>query len=740
MASTQSSTQQQLTQITQFNPTQINSDVIWGHVSMLLIDKLNISMNRINLKTIVKLILVVCLFEIKVGCVEIFKYLKNNSKDFFKNTLEILKRIFEKLRFRRQPCIEFCSPKIYTLNISDDTIKTFVKFIENKENTFITFNETTDSKIVYTSKHPTVNRIYSNITVEMNDCLFEFLTQINSQANKESVKNNIQRKTFNIDKTNFNTALCNLVNNEELYIFSLVNKHISLLSIYDLNITDENHPTAYGYIVEMFSKYYYNVLLLSNKANIGYYLYVYKFMYENHSYTYLKQLENAIICMANKFGHCILTTPFNVDFNFDEYKKNMNMFYPKFNGNYAFPLAQNLKPIFSKLDPNLDTTIKIYNHFVKNITSTNNSENNTSTHTENIQFQIFNRSISTSDEEQIKMLLDTISKENKISNKVTTYSVKIVDEEISTEVDNPEYAKYMENKEMIDKILTKTDKLDSVMTIPDKKIKIVKIKKNISSIKVKEQEKSFNTLYLQQNDEKTLLQILENYSSNIFSELELPKKLGILLYGPPGAGKSTTIQVIASYLKKDIYYVNLNGVKTCGDLKMIFDYIVSNCSGIIVFEDIDAQTSIVHKREAIKTSVTDIVEHIEDELNLSYFLNLLDGSLCAEDTMFIMTTNHIDHLDPALYRCGRIDCKLELKPCDRYQIQKMYKTILKEDIELEVLSLIPEYKYAPSEMIYHLVNCSYNRSNCSEMMKKFRRDVPHFVSSHSEPPSLPLTK
>ena len=150
-------------------------------------------------------------------------------------------------------------------------------------------------------------------------------------------------------------------------------------------------------------------------------------------------------------------------------------------------------------------------------------------------------------------------------------------------------------------------------------------------------------------------------------ELGIPNKLGILLYGEPGCGKTTTIVTIASYFGRDIFYINLKSVSTNDELKMIFDHINTKHSGggIIVLEDIDAMTTIVNKRVSEDSyediGTTDLIETTNNSITLEYLLNLLDGTLTYNDSIVIITTNHIEKLDPAIYRAGRIDNLIEMK-------------------------------------------------------------------------------
>ena len=78
-------------------------------------------------------------------------------------------------------------------------------------------------------------------------------------------------------------------------------------------------------------------------------------------------------------------------------------------------------------------------------------------------------------------------------------------------------------------------------------------------------------------------------------------------------------------------------------------------------------TNIVGKREErTELSLTDVVDNANNNLTLDYFLNLLDGTLTCDGSIIIMTTNHIDHIDPAIYRAGRVDSIIEMLKSDHY--------------------------------------------------------------------------
>ncbi|CAG8838196.1 5751_t:CDS:2, partial [Gigaspora margarita] len=86
---------------------------------------------------------------------------------------------------------------------------------------------------------------------------------------------------------------------------------------------------------------------------------------------------------------------------------------------------------------------------------------------------------------------------------------------------------------------------------------------------------------------------------------------------------------------------------------------------------------------------------------LSNFLGCLDGQILSEITIIIMTTNHVEYLDPAYIRPGRMDVHLNLEYCTYYQIEKMYQKInpnAKNESGLipeKILGLVKKYLQTP---------------------------------------------
>jgi hypothetical protein len=227
--------------------------------------------------------------------------------------------------------------------------------------------------------------------------------------------------------------------------------------------------------------------------------------------------------------------------------------------------------------------------------------------------------------------------------------------------------------------------------------------------------RDFETIYLKKADEVKLKSSLDKFSTKkeLFNSLGLSNKLCILLHGEFGTGKSSTIQAIASKLKKDIYYLSFsNIIKTNEDLHNVFNYIVNN-NGIIVTEDIDTIGKLVHKKEDDFDEFNPKSEIIK-ELTLEYFLNLLQGTITPDGLIFIATTNNLDRIDPVFYRDGRFDLKIHMSRCDHYQMNTIYNKLIKRNIPQNLLKKLPENKYTPTQFIFNIKDHISDINNVSD--------------------------
>ncbi len=111
------------------------------------------------------------------------------------------------------------------------------------------------------------------------------------------------------------------------------------------------------------------------------------------------------------------------------------------------------------------------------------------------------------------------------------------------------------------------------------------------------------------------------------------------------------IAAITSYLKRRIYKISLVAPRLCDDSLFAAVNSVSG-SGIVVLEDVDALFN-AHREKKEEFSVT-----------FSGLLNAIDGvGDTSNGVIFMFTTNHPEHLDPALCRHGRVDRSFRFGHC-----------------------------------------------------------------------------
>lgn len=158
--------------------------------------------------------------------------------------------------------------------------------------------------------------------------------------------------------------------------------------------------------------------------------------------------------------------------------------------------------------------------------------------------------------------------------------------------------------------------------------------------------------------------IFNSGNDTIYDKLGHSKKLGILLHGSPGCGKSSIIQAISTYFNKDIYYAQMhddyNDIDYC--LRCITTGVPEK--SIIVYEDFDCIASI-QSRDIEKKSDQ------YDENILPKILQLFDGLGLPDRSIIIVTTNYLDKIDNAIKRDGRFDIKLEITPATKETALRM---------------------------------------------------------------------
>lgn len=153
----------------------------------------------------------------------------------------------------------------------------------------------------------------------------------------------------------------------------------------------------------------------------------------------------------------------------------------------------------------------------------------------------------------------------------------------------------------------------------------------------------------------------------------IPWKLGIILHGPPGTGKTSLIHALASDFGFNIKYIkSLHGLGSA--------FMAGTKNDLFVIEDIDTIAGGL-KREGANDN--DIHRAAGDSASrgspLHEILNAMDGMQTPDGLKFIVTTNHIGRLDPALVRPGRIDDVIEVGPLSLESARVMFKAFYGRD-------------------------------------------------------------
>lgn len=154
-----------------------------------------------------------------------------------------------------------------------------------------------------------------------------------------------------------------------------------------------------------------------------------------------------------------------------------------------------------------------------------------------------------------------------------------------------------------------------------------------------------------------------------YAQRGLTYKLVILLHGAPGTGKSSLIQAIASQFNRDLYCVD--------SLLAIGPDIGRFKNGILAIEDIDTLGALRREDGApqggsapIGTAARGVA--VEPKALLHSVLNTLDGLATPHGLITIITTNHVEALDPAMVRPCRIDLMLEVRALDYDAFAEMF--------------------------------------------------------------------
>src|SRR5262247_4571890 len=146
---------------------------------------------------------------------------------------------------------------------------------------------------------------------------------------------------------------------------------------------------------------------------------------------------------------------------------------------------------------------------------------------------------------------------------------------------------------------------------------------------------------------------------HVYRHLGINPPRGIILYGPPGSGKSHLARAVANEVDARFYYINCPDVigtytgETEANLRRMFNEAGHHSPSIIFIDELDAM--------APKRGETGAHS---DTRTVTQLLALMDGLTRVDSVIVIGTTNRVDAVDPAFRRPGRFDREIFIGPPD----------------------------------------------------------------------------
>ncbi|MDA3009673.1 MAG: proteasome ATPase, partial [Actinomycetota bacterium] len=199
----------------------------------------------------------------------------------------------------------------------------------------------------------------------------------------------------------------------------------------------------------------------------------------------------------------------------------------------------------------------------------------------------------------------------------------------------------------------------------------------------------------------------------LFAEHRLPAPKGILLYGPPGCGKTLIAKAVANSLARKVaaqigegkgrsYFINIKGPEllnkyvgeTERQIRLIFQRAREKSEEgwpvIVFFDEMDSM---------FRTRGTGISSDMESTI-VPQLLAEIDGVEGLRNVIVIGATNREDLIDPAILRPGRLDVKIKIERPDAEAAGEIFARYLTDEIPIAEGVSVPDLISATVEAMY----------------------------------------
>ena len=224
-------------------------------------------------------------------------------------------------------------------------------------------------------------------------------------------------------------------------------------------------------------------------------------------------------------------------------------------------------------------------------------------------------------------------------------------------------------------------------------------------------KRDLNTVYSNNNIHKKICDMYIRWANNkeFYKKLCITNKLGILLKGPVGSGKSTIARLLASQeFNAILISPNITRVKESLNKIISSHTILSNTIKIILLEDIDT---------VLNKPIKDMdPKEAENARNL---LQILDSNESPDNTVFIATTNYYDKLIknvPNLVRPGRFDIVEEIGYLNKETADKMINNFNNSIYEFNNFKINPNDVYETHSKKYPKLKDEYSPAAIQSIM------------------------